>query len=97
MKNTCTFEGCYFAGLLDSPKQCPNYMENWYYPQDKDPYMVKDCAPRRTVEMLKDIHQRMIGVQKSNEQERNELNTMVRLIANSSKKVSPVVKQIKGE
>lgn len=69
--DTCTFEKCYFADLLDKPEQCPNFMENWFYPNDSDPYSVKDCAPKRQVEMLKDIYIRLTGVQKSNEEQRN--------------------------
>lgn len=72
IKDTCTFELCYFGKLFDKPEMCPNYMENWYYPKDTDPIKVKDCAPRRTVEMLKDIHTRLLATQKANEQQRNE-------------------------
>ena len=71
MKGLCTFEKCYFGQLLDSKEQCPNYMEHWFYPKDKDPESIEDCAPRRTVEMLKDIHARLIALQKTDDQQRN--------------------------
>ena len=86
--DTCTFKDCYFGGLLEKPEQCPNFMENWFYPKDSDPYCVKDCAPRRTLDILKDIHTRLIGVQKSHEQQRNASTSAFMGLAAIAKQIS---------
>lgn len=74
MENTCNPENCKLFNLLGgTPEQCPNYQESWWTPEGKGkPILVKDCSPRRTFLMIQDLHNRLIGVQKAQEEQRNE-------------------------
>jgi hypothetical protein len=72
MENTCDFEKCYFAQLLDNVEQCPNYVEGWWTPLEGKPQLYKDCAPKRTQLMVQELYNRLTGLQKASEQERNK-------------------------
>ena len=74
MENTCNYKECKLFDLLGgSQEQCPNYQESWWTPsRGGTPLLVKDCAPRRTFLMIQDLHNRLIGVQKAQEQQRDE-------------------------
>lgn len=74
MKNTCDYGNCKFAqNLFDSPEECFNYIESWWTPSDGgQPILIKDCIPKRQFLMIQDLHNRLIGVQKSQEEQRNE-------------------------
>ena len=82
MENTCNPKECKLFDLLGGvPEQCPNYMENWFTPSGGGkPVLTKDCAPRRTLLMISDLHNRLIGVQKAQEEQRNE-NIWVQVVA----------------
>jgi hypothetical protein len=71
-KDTCRREDCTFWSLFDG--KCPNYYESTFYPKGKveESYKVHDCAPIRTMLMIQDLTVQLIGVQKSNEQQRND-------------------------
>jgi hypothetical protein len=75
MEETCKPEGCGMAELFGRSK-CPNYIETWWKPQkvggNNKPVLVCDCAPKRTLLMIQDLHNRMIGVEQSQEELRNE-------------------------
>jgi hypothetical protein len=71
MESTCSKEKCLMWNLFDG--KCPNHMENWFTEDSmKKPVLFEDCAPKRTLIMVQDLHNRLIGVQKSQEQLRNE-------------------------
>jgi len=39
-------------------------METWWVPEEKgEPVLVKDCAPKRSLMMLQQMHNRVLGVQ----------------------------------
>ena len=81
MENTCSYKECEFGKLFDKPEQCPNYMESWWRPSNDDkPILIKDCAPRRTFLMIQDLSNRLVGVQKSQEEQRDE-NVWVQVVA----------------
>ena len=82
MENTCNYKECKLFDLLGGkPEQCPNYQESWWTPEGKgEPVLVKDCAPRRMFLMISDLHNRMTGVQKAQEEQRNE-NVWVQIAA----------------
>ena len=81
MENTCEFDKCYFFGLLDDIRQCPNYMENgWKEELTGKLCIVKDCAPKRTALMVQDLYNRMIGVEKSQGKQRNEINRLLHFV-----------------
>jgi len=73
MENTCIKEKCPLWQLLDG--KCPNYIESWWQPSPLSPgppVLVQDCAPKRTLIMIQDLSNRLVGVQKSQEEARNE-------------------------
>ncbi len=72
MKDTCNFEECYFAELLDKREQCPNYIETWWKPKDGEPILLKDCAPKRITLEIIQLRSRLFGIQQAHEQQRNE-------------------------
>lgn len=82
MENTCNYEECEFGKLLfDKPEQCVNYIESWWTPNNNDkPILVKDCSTKRILIMIQDLSNRLVGVQKTQEQQRNE-NTWVQVVA----------------
>jgi hypothetical protein len=71
MEDTCNKTDCALWGLFDH--KCPNYVESWWNSSDNKPKLVHDCAPRRTFIMIQDLHNRLIGVQKAQEETRNEV------------------------
>lgn len=76
MENTCGIKNCALAKKLKIKKEeeCPNFVEAWWTPENKkDPVSIKDCAPKRTFIMIQNLHNRLIGVEKSQEQVRNNL------------------------
>ena len=82
MENTCDYKECKLFDLLGGkPEQCPNYQESWWTPEGKGkPVLIKDCAPRRTFLMIQDLSNRLVGVQKAQEEQRNE-NIWVQVVA----------------
>ena len=75
MQNTCSKEECPL--WKEYGDKCPNYIESWWQAEGKgQPIMVCDCAPKRTFLMIQDLHNRFVGVQRSQEQQRNESNRM---------------------
>lgn len=82
MENTCNYEECKLFELLGgNPEQCPNYQESWWQPDGNgQPVLVKDCSPRRTLLMIQSLYARLEGVQKVQEQQRNE-NVWVQVVA----------------
>ena len=70
MQDTCLKEKCPLYKKFK--KRCPNFIETGWKEHDKaQPIMVADCAPRRTLLMMQTLYNRFIGVQKSNEEQRN--------------------------
>jgi len=82
MKGTCEpidpQTGASTCGMADlfGVKKCPNYIETWWTPNkiggESQPVLVCDCAPKRTLMMIQDLHNRLLGVEKSQEELRNE-------------------------
>lgn len=69
-QSTCDGEKCKLWQLLDGC--CPNYIENWWTKPGKKPALVKDCAPKRSLMMLQDIHNAFVSSQQAFEKFRNE-------------------------
>jgi hypothetical protein len=71
-KNTCNKE-CLMWAVFDG--KCPNHYVNMFYPTDKleEAYQVDDCAPIRTMLLMKELHSATIGTQKAFEEQRNEM------------------------
>ncbi len=82
MENTCNYKECKLFDLLGGePEQCPNFMESWWRPSNNGtPILIKDCAQKRIFLMIQDLSNRLVGVQKSQEEQRDE-NTWVQVVA----------------
>lgn len=83
-KDTCLGKHCpLYKKFKDT---CPNFVESWWTPPpDKDgnrgqPFMVKDCCPKRTFLMIQELSNRLIGVQAAAEEMRNEANRVLGLM-----------------
>lgn len=83
VEDTCNTEKCYFAELIGDPEKCPNFVVNVFTPVGKEgpnePVFVRDCAPRRTLIMIQDLHNRMTGMQSAIEQSRNKNDSVLQL------------------
>lgn len=78
MENTCNFEKCKFGkDFFSKPEECFNFKETWWKPLEGEPLLVKDCAPIRTMLMVQGLHDRLIGVQQSQEQQRNKSDRII--------------------
>jgi len=74
MIDTCNHKECKFHDLLGGePSQCPQYIESWWTAEGEEPKLVKDCSTKRLFLMVQELHNRLIGVQKASEQERNAM------------------------
>jgi len=81
MEHTCQPDKCALFILLGGePNQCPNYQESWWNVKDSKPILIRDCAPKRTFLMIQDLSNRLVGVQKAQEKQRNE-NIWVQVVA----------------
>lgn len=86
MEGTCKEEKCWLFLLMKeligdkvslNVKDCPFFMEMIFTPDGvdgaKSAKLVRDCSSKRsTLFVLEQIYPRVIGIQKSNEQARNE-------------------------
>jgi len=71
MQDTCIKEKCRDWG----DGTCPLMMETWWTPpanQPGQPVLVTDCAPKRTMLMVQELSNRLLGVEKAQEELRNE-------------------------
>ena len=73
MTDTCKFSTCVIAKRLKIKvvEECPNHVSTWWNQKDEKPVLISDCAPQRTMFMIQDLHNRLIGVQQSQEQQRD--------------------------
>jgi len=83
MEDTCAKNECPMWKKFK--EKCPNYIESWWTPSqpggDGQPILLHDCAPRRTFLMIQELNNRLIGVEKSNEQQRNTNIVMLKTIS----------------
>lgn len=79
MENTCNDE-CFLWKKYK--EHCPNYIESWWKPNEDEsrPILIKDCAPKRIFLMIQDLHNRLVGVEQSQEQQRNQFDNFVSTI-----------------
>lgn len=93
MKDTCNFEECYFGKLFDKAEQCPNFMQSgWKEKEGDEIKIIKDCAPKRTFLMLQELSNRLIGLQKAQEEQRNKSDKVLlfakRVIQNAEERLN---------
>jgi len=70
MQDTCKKLDCHLWKKYKDT--CPNYTKSeWREETSNEIKLIHDCAPIRTMLMLQELYNRLIGVEKSNEQVRN--------------------------
>ena len=70
MEDTCKKPDCHLWKKYG--EKCPNYYRTgWREKDSSQEIIVHDCSPVRTMLMLQDISNRLIGVQQAGEQTRN--------------------------
>jgi hypothetical protein len=73
VENTCRKEKCNLWKLMDG--ECPNYIQSWFAPSPMvggEPKLIEDCAPIRNQLMLQQVINMIIGLQKTQNDLRNE-------------------------
>lgn len=89
MEHTCNFERCKFGqDFFSKPEECFNFKETWWKPLEGEPKLVKDCAPIRTMLMVQGLHDRLIGVQKSQEEQRNTSDKLTAVLLGCIRQVN---------
>ncbi len=92
MQDTCVGKDCKFIRKLKlKPEECPNYCENWFTPAptsgDSQPKLLRDCLSKRLTLMVQELSNRLVGVEKSQEQTRNKIILTTEAMADSFKKL----------
>lgn len=78
--NTCLEKECKFWKKYK--KGCPNFVETVWTPSNGgQPQTILDCAPKRSLLLLTELSNRLIGVQQAAEQERNAMHKMTTIMA----------------
>ncbi len=80
VKDTCRKEKCkLWKQFMEC---CPNYYENMFYPSGKidEAYKVYDCAPIRTMLLIKEQHSLLISNQKVLEYSRKAIDSFTILM-----------------
>lgn len=87
---TCDFDKCRFAKEFFTKKEdCFNYKETWWKdPRSSEPVLIGDCAPIRTLIMVQELSNRLVGVQKSQEEQRNRSDLVVQAFGHILKHAS---------
>ena len=77
MQDTCK-QNCkiYKKLKLKSIEECPNHIKNIWTNDKDETILTNDCAPVRTCLMFTELYKRLIGIQKTQEQLRNETTWM---------------------
>ena len=92
MKNTCEPKTCKLYELLGgTPEQCPNFIESWWKPLEGDPVLIQDCSPKRILLVHQELFNRVIGLQKAQEEQRNESVKVLQSIFRLTQSLSHIV------
>jgi len=92
MENTCTNTCAYYETFKmdrEGKKRCPHFVETKWMNEERDqPFYLEDCAPKRSLFLQIEAFNRMRGVQKSFEEERNYQHKNLQLIMAMAGKMS---------
>ncbi len=67
-------------------ERCPHYIQTvWTDKKQAQPTVINDCAPKRAVILQTDAFNRMLGLQRASEQERNLQHGMLTVMAEVAK------------
>lgn len=65
-------ENCPFKSM--GHDECPNYIETlWHEQGNTQPRIVKDCAPKRTLLMLQELHSKVFALQQQVVQQEGQI------------------------
>ena len=83
MEDTCKFSNCVIAKRLKikTLKECPNHFDSSWTDNDGNVLITNDCAPVRTVIMVRQLYGRLIGVEQSQEKQRKDMQPLKELLA----------------
>ena len=71
MENTCSKD----CPLWKKYKEkCPNFIQTTWKDDKGNMKIINDCSPKRTMLMIQELYNRIIGVEKAQEQQRNEFS-----------------------
>jgi len=76
VQDTCQKEKCPYWKLTgNDDRPCPMYVGVTYQPPPTNPgqpHLVHDCAPVRSLLLLQELSNRLVGVERAQEEQRNE-------------------------
>jgi|AZIF01.1.fsa_nt_gi hypothetical protein len=82
MNNTCD-KNC---EKYKKRQKCPNYiMTSWREEKTGNVKSLEDCAPKRTLMLMQDLFNRVVGLQQANEEQRNKSNDLTEALAQTVK------------
>ncbi len=77
--DTCQKSCVYYKKYKEN---CPHFIQTmWGDTKSVQPKIINDCAPKRAVILQIDAFNRMLGLQKAHEQERNLQHGMLKVMA----------------
>ena len=87
MESTC-IETCKFWKKYKD--KCPFYLETlWSNDESSTPKVVRDCSPKRSLLVVMDLSNRLLGVQQAAEQERNMQHRVVEKLVDLQSNMNP--------
>lgn len=99
MENTCHWDNCPFRKKMKLKKaeECPNFYENIFVSPKDEKIIVQDCAPIRTMLMVQDVFNRLIGLQKATEGQRNQIAGFLGAAGLAVRQIAEDTEVIEGE
>lgn len=101
MEGTCHYDKCKFGkDFFGKAEECFNYKQTWWKPLEGEPKLVQDCSPIRTLLMVQELYNRLIGVQQAVEEQRNEanrINSAFSVIVQKAQERALAIQQIERE
>lgn len=86
MESTCSKDCHLWKKYQD---KCPNFVVGyWKSEATKEERRIEDCVPRRTLEMLKEMYNLLVGLHRTSNQERDASNALTYVMMEAVKKAS---------
>src|SRR5271163_4717350 len=85
MQSTACKDNCPFVKnrLCNSDKECPNYIESWWIPEDGGcPVKLEDCSPKRLVLQQQVLQSRLDMNTQALVESRNEYHKLINYLKN---------------
>ena len=96
MTDTCIKDCAFYKKYMKPGKSlCPFYLETtWVNEQKTQPMVAKDCAPKRSVILQSELMNRMLGMQISFEEQRNNFGTNTDVIVKMAQAFNTMVREV---